>query len=490
MFHDVLDYDMGALPHHEPDGGVPHLWAHLRANVANKSRALTLIGSASIYPPTLGIGLLLPNAHGLAGTDTDFTRGYYSPTHPRGEGVLHAYPQPATTPAAAPTATPAAPVDGKQRVETNAGRREGRGGHLHVATPPPAPPEKKERANKGARAGQDRTQSVGVDATGRAWTEAAGEGNVTAEAADVLLRHFDSSEGLVIHMLLPDQCTERPKVLSSYHESASFFRHDLPVGTAFDRDHYQMRAACVGLIVSPQTGGRAWPVDANIGTPPCEGKRTQVGVRTTCRPCASEPNVTEHVRSQLARYERACQAQKPLAAWGLGDNSPVCSTKKWEWAFAVQQALHASSFCRGHRKWIWEQFISRHNEVEVRFTPADVQAVVYLEQRRPTPARRSKGRTREGHTRRESGPGDDDDARVTRANCLQALRLREAVQVHPSRRAVPSEARSLTVEPEGSMAEGGSLKTVPLLKLRNGLGASWRRMKALGPLLQPAECES
>lgn len=75
MFHDVLDHDMGTLP----NGGVPQFWAHLRANVEDPSRAITILGKAKVFPPTLGIGIVLPNAHGVADVDTDFTQGYYSP---------------------------------------------------------------------------------------------------------------------------------------------------------------------------------------------------------------------------------------------------------------------------------------------------------------------------------------------------------------------------------------------------------------------------
>lgn len=81
MFHDVLDWRIWATP--VLDGGTPAFWAHVRANVVDKRRLRTIIGDSAIFPPTFGIGILLPNAHGVADVDTDFTHSWYSPVQNR-----------------------------------------------------------------------------------------------------------------------------------------------------------------------------------------------------------------------------------------------------------------------------------------------------------------------------------------------------------------------------------------------------------------------
>mmetsp|Transcript_48661 Transcript_48661/g.80844 ORF Transcript_48661/g.80844 Transcript_48661/m.80844 type:complete len:379 (+) Transcript_48661:120-1256(+) len=317
----------------------------------------------------------------------------------------------------------------------------------------------------------------GVDTHGRAWSEASdispqqtdtegkGSGKSSYELLG-LLRRFESTDGLVVHMLEPKYCpmdAANPPMQSLYHESASVLRHDLPLSTAFDRDIFHMgastRAACMGLIVSPQTRGCAWPVDANSGIPPCVATRNGRS-RPSCRRCEANASLTEHLRSQLEGFHRACDRQK-APAWAHG--GLICCTPHWEWAFTVQQALHSSAFCSAQREWVFEQFISRFNEVQVTFTISDIDAVVYLEHRHAN------------HERGTRLPRQRDEANTTSANCARALRFRDAV--HAARRKAQEE-----------QADDAYVQPAPLMMLRNGHGEHWAHFKTIGPVLQPAEC--
>ena len=56
MFHDVVDYDNWVS---YGDGGVPKFWSDLKTNV-DPSRIREFVQQPGIYPPTLGIGIVLP----------------------------------------------------------------------------------------------------------------------------------------------------------------------------------------------------------------------------------------------------------------------------------------------------------------------------------------------------------------------------------------------------------------------------------------------
>ena len=78
MFHDVSDwdsFDQHARQQRDGQRGVPGFWAHLKANVA-RSRIHEFTSQAAVYPPTLGIGLVLPGASGTAEIDTPFTTNW------------------------------------------------------------------------------------------------------------------------------------------------------------------------------------------------------------------------------------------------------------------------------------------------------------------------------------------------------------------------------------------------------------------------------
>ena len=59
LFHDTFDFDLWATKDH----GVPGFWHHLKANVP-PSRIVEFHGVETVFPPTLGLGLLLPNETG------------------------------------------------------------------------------------------------------------------------------------------------------------------------------------------------------------------------------------------------------------------------------------------------------------------------------------------------------------------------------------------------------------------------------------------
>ena len=61
IFHDTFDFDLWATKDH----GVPGFWHHLKANVAS-SRIVEFHGKETVFPPTLGLGLVLPDANGSA----------------------------------------------------------------------------------------------------------------------------------------------------------------------------------------------------------------------------------------------------------------------------------------------------------------------------------------------------------------------------------------------------------------------------------------
>ncbi|KAL1495909.1 hypothetical protein AB1Y20_014552 [Prymnesium parvum] len=75
MFHDIMDWDSFDFFSARKDKyhGVPAFWAHLKANV-NRARVREFTAQAAIFPPTLGIGLLLPGSSGTAALDENFSR--------------------------------------------------------------------------------------------------------------------------------------------------------------------------------------------------------------------------------------------------------------------------------------------------------------------------------------------------------------------------------------------------------------------------------
>ena len=84
LFHDVADFDLWADPN-DAGRGVPGFWAHLKANV-RADRVIEFTRQDAIFPPTLGLGLLLANENGSALPDVaDLSKKYYV-------GASFAYP--------------------------------------------------------------------------------------------------------------------------------------------------------------------------------------------------------------------------------------------------------------------------------------------------------------------------------------------------------------------------------------------------------------
>ena len=74
LFHDVFDSDSWFK---HADHGTVAFWAHLKANVDLDRRVREFVEQSAIFPPALGLGLLLPNVMGDGRPETNFTNGWY-----------------------------------------------------------------------------------------------------------------------------------------------------------------------------------------------------------------------------------------------------------------------------------------------------------------------------------------------------------------------------------------------------------------------------
>jgi len=69
MFHDIHDFNQ--IVDKNMGGGVARFWADLKANM-NRERWVEFVETRAVYPPTLGIGLVLPHADGTARSDLEW----------------------------------------------------------------------------------------------------------------------------------------------------------------------------------------------------------------------------------------------------------------------------------------------------------------------------------------------------------------------------------------------------------------------------------
>lgn len=61
FFHDIVEFNSFK----EQGGGMPHLWSWI-VRLAGRKRVAEFTQQAGVYPPNMGIGMLLPNAEGTA----------------------------------------------------------------------------------------------------------------------------------------------------------------------------------------------------------------------------------------------------------------------------------------------------------------------------------------------------------------------------------------------------------------------------------------